>query len=305
MAETKLRNADAYIEVEGILSEKELELTTDKNGHKVVRGYLVFKVSDLDFVTLNVYVSELTAKGEPNNAFTGIQLVMNDYKSIAEVGEEAADRVRCNRAQVQPNSYVGKEDLLVHENVRYSGSYFSRVQDMSHYQAKARMEIEAYVQSMIDEFDFKGEATGRLRVKLCVPTYRGVEPMEGFISESIAENFKDLVSIGQTVFLAGTPVNRSEVKEKVIHMAMGGDIVRKSTKKISEIVFDQANPYEEDDPLSFSPEAIRAGLVDRDLRLGKDKEKLEEEKKKGNTGVKTPGVAAAQGRTIPRFMNGY
>ena len=36
MAETKLRNADAYMEVEGILSEKELELTTDKNGHKVV-----------------------------------------------------------------------------------------------------------------------------------------------------------------------------------------------------------------------------------------------------------------------------
>ena len=126
--------------------------------------------------------------------------------------------------------------------------------------------------------------------------------MDAYISETIAEDFKDMVSIGQTVLLAGMPINRNEIKENVIHMAMGGDIVKKSSKRISEIVFDQANPYDEDDPKSFSTEAIRAGLVERDLRLKKDKEQLELAKKTGGaTSAVKPAVA--QGRTLPKFMN--
>lgn len=302
MNETKLRNADANLEVEGILSEKALELITDKNNKNVIRGYVVFKLNDLDFVTVNVYVSEFTKNGEQSKAYPNVLTVMNEYKSIAEVGEDAADRVRCKSVQVQPNSYVGKEDLMVHENVRYSASFFTRITDPTKYEPTARMEIEAYVQSVIDEFTVQGEATGRLKVKLYIPTYKGVEPMDAYISETIAEDFKDMVSIGQTVLLAGMPINRNEVKENVIHMAMGGDIVKKSSKRISEIVFDQANPYDEDDPKSFSTEAIRAGLVERDLRLKKDKEQLELAKK---TGGATSAVkpAAAQGRTLPKFMN--
>ena len=215
MNETKLRNADANLEVEGILSEKALELITDKNNKNVIRGYVVFKLNDLDFVTVNVYVSEFTKNGEASKAYPNVLTVMNEYKSIAEVGEDAADRVRCKSVQVQPNSYVGKEDLMVHENVRYSASFFTRITDPTKYEPTARMEIEAYVQSVIDEFTVQGEATGRLKVKLYIPTYKGVEPMDAYISETIAEDFKDMVSIGQTVLLAGMPINRNEIKENV------------------------------------------------------------------------------------------
>lgn len=299
---TTLRNADGSMDVIGILSEKKLDLVTNNDGSHSVRGYLVLKCSDVDFVTINVWINEFTAKGQPNNAYTGIQTVMTDHKSIADVGEAEATRIHCKRVQVRPNSYVGKEDLMVHENVQYSGSYFSRVDDNN--ECKADLQIEGYVQSIVDEFDFKGESTGRLIVKLCVPTYRGVEPMEVIVSETIAETFKDTYEPGQTGKFYGYPVNRNIVKEKVIHMAMGGDRVEKSSRRTSEIVINQAiEPY--DDGRAFDPEAIRAGLVERDLRLQEDKKRMEAEKKSGTAPKTSAPAAATPNRTLPRFTGGF
>lgn len=298
--ETTLRNVTANLEVAGVLSEKNLEITTDKNNRRVIKGYLVLKVGDLDFVTVNVYVGELTTKGDPNSAFTGMQTVMNEYKSIAEVGEVDATRLVCKKAQVQPNSYVGKEDLMVHENVRYSGSFFTRVNNVANFEPKAEIELEGYVQSIIEEYDLNSEPTGRLKVKLYVPTYRGVEPMEAIIDSTIASDFSDLVSLGQTVYLAGKLVNRNIITEQVIHMAMGGDRVKTSSKRTSEIVFNQADVYDLDDPKSLSDEAIRASLVERDLRLDSEKEKLTNEKKNVN-GYGRQQSTMATGRTLPRF----
>lgn len=292
---TDLRTADAFVTVEGILSEKKLEEVVGDDGKRTIRGTVTVKVDDTNFVTLNVWVNEVTAKGAVNNAFAGMQTVMNEYQSIAEVGEEAATRVFCKRGQLQPNSYVNREDLMIRTGVRYSASYLTRVAPGA-FSPRAEFEVEAYINTMIEETDKEGQPTGRIKMGLFVPTYRGVEPLEVIVPEEIAEAFDSTFERTQTTKIYGTILSGAIVKEKVIKLVVGGERKEKSTTWINELQATGATAaYEEE--LEFATEAIQKALVERDLRLQKEKETAAEAKKKGSAAT----TATSTGRPLPKF----
>lgn len=292
---TDLKTADAFVTVEGILSEKKLEEVVNDDGKRTIKGSVVVKVDDTNFITLNVWVNEVTAKGAQNNAFAGMQTVMNEYQSIAEVGEEAATRVFCKRGQLQPNSYVNKEDLMVHTGVRYSASYLTRVAP-DKFSPRAEFEVEAFINTMLEEMDTEGQPTGRLKMGLFVPTYRGIEPLELIIPEEIADAFDSTFERGQTTRIYGKILNCTIVKEKVIKLVVGGERKERSTSWINELQVTGATAaYDEE--FEFAAEAIQKALVERDLRLQKEKEVAAEAKKKGSTA--TPAVST--GRPLPKF----
>ena len=298
---TDLRQADAFVSVEGILSEKKLEMTANADGSKVIRGSLVVKTNDTNFVTLNVYVSEKTSKGEPNRAYEGMMTVLNEYKSIAEVGEEEATKLSCNRVNLHPNTYIDRTTFEEMTNVRYSASFVSRVNEAKYgYNPHATFEVEAFIASIIEEVDKEGEPTGRLKMMTYVPTYKGVEPMTIVVPKELADDVNNVFETNQTARFYGELKNNVIIHENVIKLAIGGSKIDSKKEITNEIVLTGATePYEEEKAYSY--ETIQKGLVERELRLKKDKDDLQNAKKPaapmgGGIGGMTGGP-----RPIPKF----
>lgn len=292
---TNLRQADAFVTVEGILSEKKLEMTKSTEGINVIRGSLVLKTGDTNFTTLNVYVNELTSKNEPNKAYEGMKTVMEEYKSIAEVGEAEATKVVCRRGNLQPNTYIQRETYDEISNVRYSASFVSRVLNEVEYSPRAEFEVEGYIASIVNEVK-QGEETGRLKLTLIVPTYRGAEPMELIVPEDLADDVDSAYEVGQTARFYGELKNNVIVENNVIKMAIGKDRVESKTTYVNEIVITGASEaYEEE--REYASEVIAQAMTERSLRL--DREKTEAKENKKSSAVSTPKPVA--GRPLPKF----
>lgn len=304
VSRTDLRTAEATVNVCGLLSEKKLELTTDASGkQKVIKGYVVIKTDDTNFVTLNVWANELTSKGTENPSFKNMMTVMNEHQSIADVGEEAATKVMCKKGSLEPNTYIGKEDLMEHTSIRYKASFITKV-NSEDYIPKADFEVEGFVNAIMEEVNREGEPTGRLKFKIYVPTYRGVEPLEFFVESEDADDFSNTFERGTTVRFYGSIVNKTVVEEKVIKMTVGRDRVERNTTRTFELVATGGvGPY--DDERAYDAEVIQKGLVERDLRLQKEKEEAASKKKSGGqAGANMMGASTGVGRTLPKFNAG-
>lgn len=293
---TNLRQADAFLTVEGVVSEMKLEKAHDKEGKNIVKGNVSIKTSETNFVTVNVYVNEMTKSGEKNRAYAGIETVMNEYKSIATVGAEEATKVRIGRGQVQPNTYINREGD-VQTVVKYSSNYFNRVTDDKEYNPRAEMEIEGYISSIVHEVNREGEETGRLKISLYMPTYAGIEPFAMVVPAEIADAVESTFEVGQTAKFYANIVNKVDIKEEVIQLAVGGTKTKVYKEFLNEIQMTGAEePYEDESPKAYSADVIRKALADREIKIDSMKKDAAEAKNKANTPAANK---PANGRPLP------
>lgn len=305
MTTTNLRQAETRLTVEGILAENNLEeVTTD--GKTAIRGNLVIQTTPENQVTVNVYINKITNAGTENKAYKGIETVMSTYKSIAEVGSEEATRIRITNGQVEPNTYYDSQGME-HTNVRYKSNFFSSLKAGEELEPKSNFEIEMYVNSIIPEVTPDGDETGRIFVNGIVPLYSGCEIIKLIASDEItddinwAEAIRDGYEVGQTGKFYGRIIN--EKKEVIKRIPMLGGSFREEKSYIYNsglLITGATNPYEEENPNTYSIEAIKAGMAERELALAEKKKKAME-KGSLNSG---DGTVAKQtsGRTIPKAM---
>ena len=187
MAETKtnLRQANTKATAVGLLTDKKLEIKTDpKDGEKHIEGTVTVKTSDKNFVTFSVYSKEKKKNGEENKAYAGLVTVMNEFQSVADVGDNA-DYIRVNG---QLNPYRGQNG---NEVIGYRGSFFNRIRNVETIEPEACFETEMFIQSIVPEMgkDTDGEMTetGRLKITGWVPTYNGIEPVDLIVPEDLAD----------------------------------------------------------------------------------------------------------------------
>lgn len=299
--ENTLRDAEALINVEGILAEKKLEKVKDTKGNDVIRGTLDIQVDDTHMIKLNVYASEKTKAGELSKAYPGVETVFEEYQSIAEVGQEAATKVRCRKGSLQPNTYVDKNTGMVRNSVRYSANFLTRVDESTRnvFEPKNEFEVEGFIRGIRPEVNKEGEETGRLIVSLLVPTSRMIEPLDLIAPEELADSINETFDINQTARFYGILENNVVPKEKVIKMAIGKDRVEKSYEYIDErIITGASTPYE--DGMEYSIAAIQKAMADREMQIEQMKADAANAKKK----VNTPNAAVNQapsGRPLPKF----
>lgn len=255
MTETNLRQADADLNVEGILSEKSLEVVVE-DGMKKIKGYLTLKTSDINFVRINVNAAEKTREGNESRSYPGVETVMNEYKTIADVGEEMADRVRC-RAQINPYKNLQNGQ----EVVSYRGNFFNRVTGA--FEPKAEIDVELFIQAITPEVDRSGEETGRMIVKGWMPTYNGIEPLQMIADEDIADAVASNFDPGQTARFYGEAINsRVETYKPVI---IGKPKVEYTTKSEIKLTGAEA-PYDEESPKAYKADVIKAAIQEREDR---------------------------------------
>ena len=299
---TNLRQADAVVDVIGIVSENKLEEVT-KDGKTSIRGELVIQTDEINFITFNVFVNEKKDNGEDNKTYAGIKTVMEEYKSVAKVGRENATKVVVN-GQIRPNSYVGR-DGQVHVAMRNQSSFFNRYNGSAEeFEPHAWFEVEMAITSIVPEIyssgENQGEETGRAIVKGWMPTYNGIEPITLIApaEDGIAEAIMDDYHPGETVKFYGDIVNSRAVIEETIPVKIGKPRVKVKTIYKNEMIITNASEaYGEDSdaptPEPYDIEAIKKATVDRELRLEEEKDKA----KKPETTTAKPKT----GRGLPTF----
>lgn len=290
MAETNLRQANAKAFVEGVVSEKDLKVVTEEGKNKIT-GHLTVKTSDVNFVKFNVNVNEKTKNNTDNKTYAGIQTVMNEYKSIAEVGEEEATRVKVS-GDISP--FTGKNGEKI---VSYKSNFFKRPKTDEEFEPKAEFSIELFISGINPEIDTEGVETGRTIVSGWMPTYNGIEPIDLVAEGEVAQAVDSGFEVGQTVEFYGDIINNRIETVTEIPVKIG-----KPRKKVTVdfkndlIITGASEAYEEGitPELPYEADTIQAAIQERANRI-------EEAKAKAQSGAKSTNAkpsGATHGRSL-------
>ena len=274
--QTNLRQADAKVTVAGIVSDKKLEMKTE-NGVRTIEGTITIKTSDTNFVQMRVRCADKKKDGTENKTFTGVMTVMNEYKSIADNGADEADRVRTSgQINLFRNNNNGNEI------VSYTSNFFNRIKPNQDYEPKAEFEVEMYIKTLVPEINKDGEETGRYKIVGWIPTFNGIEPLELFVPEELADVVSNTYEPKQTARFYGEIVQNVTYETIERPMAFG---VKKETKAnfINELVVTGGSPAydaetEEEvvkggNQIPYNPDTIQAAIEERDRRIKEEQNK--------------------------------
>lgn len=271
---TSLRQSENVLQIEGILSEKTLTKSPSPNDQRimVIKGNMVFKISETNFITVQIYeqshyADKNTGSLNPNSAFEGINTVMETYKSISEVGEEAATKVRFRKGNIQPRTYIDETSRERRSVVGYRNRYFSQVTGV--FEPQATFAIEGFINKMVEEMS-GNDLTGRLILEILVSDYKGgVEPLTIYVPEGLAADFSSMYNLHETLMIYGEITSKAAVKADKIDVAFGVSKNKTGPDRRSELVLTGASAAYEDDR-AFDPMTVKAALVERESRLEKE-----------------------------------
>lgn len=297
--ETNLRQADAKVSVCGVVSDKKLEMKTE-NGVRTIEGTITIKTSDTNFVQMRVRCADKKKDGTENKTFAGIMTVMNEYKAIADVGEDEADRVRSSG---QINLFRSQNG---NEIVGYKSNFFNRIKANQEAEPKAEFEVEMYIEKLVPEVNKDGEETGRYKICGWIPTYDGIEPLTLFVPQELADVVSDIYQPKQTARFYGNIIQNITYKTTNQVMAFG---VKTKTESefINELVVTGGSPaYDaetEDEVIKggnqipYNPNTVQAAIDERDrlIKEGQNKPKT------NTTTTNSKPSGASRGRTMPLF----
>lgn len=266
---TNIRVADATIKLTGKVSEKALTVTTT-NGKTSISGYVVVKTSPENFVRVNVMQNALTKDGKENKAYKGLETVMNEYKAIADVGEEAADVVHVNG---KLNPYTSRQSGQ--SSMGYKASFFNRAKkEVEPSEYKAEFDSEVYITAILPKLDKDGIETDEVVVKGWLPIYNGtVEPIELTAPSDIADAVRDTYHVGDTVNFFGDIINNRIEKKTEIPATIGKPRIEISYENKNDLIITGAGEAyaTSDDPKlvskAYTKEEIALAVQERDNNL--------------------------------------
>jgi hypothetical protein len=262
-----LRQADNVVTIEGLLLENRIE-TKDVNGKAAITGEIDIETAEGSAHTIRVFSYAAKQDGSENGIYKGLLTVMNEYKSVAKVGRDEADKVRITVGNLGVNEYFGQDGQLK-SFPQLSTNFINRVQANEEYSPKAEFEVEIIVQSVTDEV-VKEEETGRAKVKAFLPVYGGkLVPIEFIVADSGAVDYiKDNYTKGATAKIFGDIINHVEVTETEVEVGFGKPQKKVSRKTVREFVITGGTPpYNEDNTKVYNVEVVKKALTEREVYL--------------------------------------
>jgi hypothetical protein len=280
-----LESKENSVKIEGILSEIDLEVGSYiKDGKTIekIGGSIKVRVSqmlngaevELD-IPVYMFANKLTNKGTPNPAYASIERVMNEYKSIAAVGIDAADRVRITGANIRMNEYYGQNGNL-NSYPRINASFVTKITDTSKYAPEATFSAIFAIGSMGYETDKDGvEVANRYKIRGIMPQYGGSVDVIDFFATS--PNVIDAVSSyweqGDTVKINGKLNFTSKTEETLVEVDFGEPRVERKTISVSELIITGGSQTPLEGDFAFDMDEIQAALEARQARLAEMKAK--------------------------------
>ena len=215
MANTTLKALKNTVDVIGRVKEVNLELGTTRDGKENIKGNVVVLVEESvngearsHDIRVRVYSNKFKRDGNINGLYTGYETVMNEYKSIADVGDKKeADLVHV-QGSLELNEYISQDGTKRSSN-QVNAKFFNRIttDDVKKRRGpKAVATIEAVVEGIKDELDQDGLPSGNKKLSAFNVDFFGelrenskpVIPFEAIVPENLADAFDDLYDTGDT-----------------------------------------------------------------------------------------------------------
>lgn len=215
MANTTLKALKNTVDVIGRVKEVNLELGTTRDGKENIKGNVVVLVKEnvngearSHDIRVRVYSNKFKRDGNINGLYTGYETVMNEYKSIADVGDKKeADLVHV-QGSLELNEYISQDGTKRSSN-QVNGKFFNRIttDDVKKRRGpKAVVTVEAVVEGIKDELDQDGLPSGNKKLSAFNVDFFGelrenskpVIPFEAIVPENLADAFDDLYDTGDT-----------------------------------------------------------------------------------------------------------
>lgn len=286
-----LESKENSVKIEGILSEIDLEAGSYMKDNKTVEkigGSIKVRVNqmlngvetELD-IPVYMFANKLTNKGTPNPAYASIERVMNEYKSIAAVGIDAADRVRITGANIRMNEYYGQGDKL-NSYPRINASFVTKITDMSKFAPEATFSAIFAIGNMGYETDKDGvQIPDRFKIRGIMPQYGGSVDVIDFFATS--PNVIDAVSSyweqGDTVKINGKLNFSSKTEETVVQVDFGEPRIERKTVSVSELIITGGSQTPLEGDFAFDMDEIQSALEARQARLAELKAKQKAKEK--------------------------
>lgn len=286
-----LESKENSVKIEGILSEIDLEAGSYMKDNKTVEkigGSIKVRVNqmlngvetELD-IPVYMFANKLTNKGTPNPAYASIERVMNEYKSIAAVGIDTADRVRITGASIRMNEYYGQGDKL-NSYPRVNASFVTKITDMSKFAPEATFSAIFAIGNMGYETDKDGvQIPDRFKIRGIMPQYGGSVDVIDFFATS--PNVIDAVSSyweqGDTVKINGKLNFSSKTEETVVQVDFGEPRIERKTVSVSELIITGGSQTPLEGDFAFDMDEIQSALEARQARLAELKAKQKAKEK--------------------------
>lgn len=295
-----LNTKENSVRIEGILSEIDLKYGSfNKNGAPVrsVTGMIKIRVQQIINgenkvleIPVHMFAGETTNSGAKNPAFESAERVMNEYKSIAAVGEEEADRVRITSGQLAINEYYNQNGQFV-SFPRVRASFVTRIKKEDCHD-EATFSVVAMVAAAGMEMDKDGAETGRYRVRGVVPQWGGKVDVLDFyaMGEGVISAVSSYWSEGDTVKMNGKLHFSSKTETRVIPVDFGEPREEHRTVSVSELVITGGSNTPLEGDFAFNPDEIQSALNERQARL---EEMKTQSKNKPSRTTKAPAESSA------------
>lgn len=295
-----LREAGNEVIIEGILLE--LRHTEWKSG-KGLNIELDIEVAENEVHTVTGMSKYKKDDGSENSIAKGYQTIINEYKSVASVGREEADKVRITQGQIGVNEYYGQDGML-RSFPQLSTKFVNRLSAGDEYNPRAEFEVEVFIKSVTPEIK-NGEQTERVKVQAIIPLYGGkVIPFEFVVTEEGSGFVSDNYEVGNTAKVYGDIVNFKETKRIEEAVAFGKPKEKLTYNTIREyVITGGSDPYDEENVKAYSVELIQKAMVEREIYLDEMKNKKSEpkqEEKKNGFGSKS--VAGDKKESKPKIV---
>lgn len=302
--QTTLREAVNNVVIEGTVAEIRIEAKT-VNGKEFITGEVDIQTDETSTHTVKVFANKYNKEGKESSLYKGIETVMNEYKSIASHGKDAADRVRITQGKIGLNEYVGQDDTIK-SYPQLSTNFINRLTVTEEFTPKAEFEVEMYVHSVTDEVKNE-EETGRAVLKGYVPLYGGkVIPFSFVVAEkSAVEYVSSNYETGSTVTVYGDIVNRVNVTKKEVEVGFGKPQEKITRTTVREYVITGGTPpLDEEDTKAYNIEVIKKALVEREAHHEEMKAKKKESNNKpATTEKKGFGTKPSETTVKPKITN--
>lgn len=295
-----MKQADNVVKIEGLLSENKLErISYSRNGvnTEAIGGSVIIKskthdaqgnVQDIE-VPVYAFANKFKADGTPNKIYLGLEKVIENYKSIAAVGEENATKVSISNGQITENRYMTSDGKVV-SFPRIRSNFINEVtRDLD---PKASFNLTFVVHSIVDEATEDGDVYTVIHA--LIPQYNDrVDKIDLYCANvKVAESVKDYWKAGDTVSAQGRLDFHSETTKTVIPVDFGeSENIQVRTTFVSKLVLTGGSQIPLSQEFAYNPEDIKKGLAARQAELEASQKKNAQRTTTAATGG--PALAAS------------
>lgn len=296
-----LKTSTNEVKIEGILSEINLDykdFTRNGTTRRAVSGSISIRVEQPingEMTTLEVpvymFASELTNNGDPNPAFQTAERVMNEFKSIAAVGVEEADRVRITKGQITMNEYYNPNGQFV-SFPRIRASFVSRIRKEDCHD-EATFSVIVAVAAAGAETNNEGIETGRYRIRGILPQYGGKVDVIDFyaMGDGVVSAVSSYWQVNDTIKMNGKLNFSSKTETRIVPVDFGEPREEHRTVSVSELIITGGTSTPLEGDFAFDLDEIGSALNERQARLETLKAQAAE-KNRGNKSQSSGGSNA-------------